>query len=131
MTEDEERHADEMNIAFQMVAEWERKQSKARIEKLEAGINALVNCQSALPRAALREAAADILDKRPWRTEDQSPLVSQNHALRFRIEKLEAALRSVLQYRLTDETWVKLGFDPKKIRVEFDAARKALEGKDD
>ena len=48
-----------------------------------------------------------------------------------RIEKLEAALRSVLQYRLTDETWVKLGFDPKKIRVEFDAARKALEGKDD
>jgi hypothetical protein len=48
-----------------------------------------------------------------------------------RIEKLEAALRSVLQYRLTDETWVKLGFDPKKIRVEFDAARKALERKDD
>ena len=44
-----------------------------------------------------------------------------------RIEKLEAALRSVLQYRLTDETWVKLGFDPKKIRVEFDAARKALD----
>jgi hypothetical protein len=48
-----------------------------------------------------------------------------------RIEKLEAALRSVLQYRLTDETWVKLGFDPKKIRVEFDAAREALEKKDD
>jgi hypothetical protein len=48
-----------------------------------------------------------------------------------RIEKLEAALRSVLQYRLTDETWVKLGFDPKKIRVEFDAARKALEEKDE
>jgi len=66
-----------------------------RIEKLEAGINALVNCQSALPRAALREAAADILDKRTWRTEDQSPLVSQNHALRFRIEKLEAALREI------------------------------------
>jgi len=47
------------------------------------------------------------------------------------IQKLEAALRSVLQYRLTDETWVKLGFDPKKIRLEFDAARKTLEGKDD
>ena len=48
-----------------------------------------------------------------------------------RIEKLEAALRSVLQYRLTNETWVKLGFDPKKISVEFDAARKALEEKDE
>ena len=37
MTEDEERHADEVNIAFQMGAEWERKrkQTKARIEKLE------------------------------------------------------------------------------------------------
>ena len=48
-----------------------------------------------------------------------------------RIEKLEAALRSVLQYQLTDETWIKLGLDPKKIRAEFDTARKALEGKDD
>jgi hypothetical protein len=48
-----------------------------------------------------------------------------------RIRQLEVALRSVLQYRLTDETWVKLGFDPKKIRLEFDAARKALERKDD
>jgi len=36
MTEDEERHADEVNIAFQMGAEWERKQLKAHIEKLEA-----------------------------------------------------------------------------------------------
>ena len=38
MTEDEERHADEVNIAFQMGAEWERKQSKARIEKLEEAL---------------------------------------------------------------------------------------------
>ena len=41
MTEDEERHADEVNIAFQMGAEWERKQSKARIEKLEAALREL------------------------------------------------------------------------------------------
>jgi hypothetical protein len=41
MTEDEERHADEVNIAFQMGAEWERKQSKARIEKLEAALRDL------------------------------------------------------------------------------------------
>ena len=38
MTEDEERQADEVNIAFQMGAEWERKQTKARIEKLEAAL---------------------------------------------------------------------------------------------
>ena len=38
MTEDEERHADKVNIAFQMGAEWERKQTKARIEKLEAAL---------------------------------------------------------------------------------------------
>jgi hypothetical protein len=48
-----------------------------------------------------------------------------------RIEKLEAALASVLRFDLTDETWVKLGFDPLFIRDAFDAARKALEGKDD
>jgi hypothetical protein len=38
MTEDEERQADEVNIAFQMGAEWERKQTKARIEKLEVAL---------------------------------------------------------------------------------------------
>ena len=38
MTEDEERHADEVNIAFQMGADWERKQTNARIEKLEAAL---------------------------------------------------------------------------------------------
>ena len=66
-----------------------------RIEKLEAGLNALVNCQSALPRAAIREAAADILEGKTWHTEDQSPFVSQNRALRARIEQLEAALRKI------------------------------------
>jgi len=38
MTEDEERHADEVNIAFQMGAEWERKQTKARIKNLETAL---------------------------------------------------------------------------------------------
>jgi len=93
-----------------------------RIEKLEAGINALVNCQSALPRAALREAAADILDKRTWRTEDQSPLVSQNHALRFRIEKLEAALREIIVH-------CEVPAPPNAEALKM-FARKALEGKD-
>ena len=96
--------------------------SADRIEKLEAGINALVNCQSALPRAALREAAADILDKRTWRTEDQSPLVSQNHALRFRIEKLEAALREIIVH-------CEVPAPPNAEALKM-FARKALEGKD-
>jgi hypothetical protein len=43
MIEDEERHADEVNIAFQMGAEWERKQSKARIEKLEAALHRIAD----------------------------------------------------------------------------------------
>ena len=38
MTEDEERQADEVNIAFQMGAEWQMKRSKARIEQLEAAL---------------------------------------------------------------------------------------------
>jgi len=41
MTEDEERQADEVNIAFQMGAEWQRKQSNARIEQLEAALRKL------------------------------------------------------------------------------------------
>ena len=44
-----------------------------------------------------------------------------------RIEKLEAALASVLRFDLTDETWVKLGFDPLFIRDAFDAAIKTLD----
>jgi len=35
---DKERHADEVNIAFQMGAEWERAHTKARIEKLETAL---------------------------------------------------------------------------------------------
>ena len=38
MTEEEERQADEVNIAFQMGAEWQMKRSKARIEQLEAAL---------------------------------------------------------------------------------------------
>ena len=38
MIEDEERQADEVNIAFQMGAEWQMKRSKARIDQLEAAL---------------------------------------------------------------------------------------------
>ena len=42
MTKDEERHADEVNIAFQMGAEWERAHTKARIETLEAALREIM-----------------------------------------------------------------------------------------
>ena len=45
MTEDEERHADEVNIAFQMGAEWERAHTKARIEKLEAALREIAGAR--------------------------------------------------------------------------------------
>jgi len=84
------------------------------------------------PYSALWDEAADRIEELEKNFELQLEwYLSNKRRLDDRIEKLEAALRSVLQYRLTDETWVKLGFDPKKIRVEFDAARKALEKKDD
>ena len=54
MNEDEERHADEVNIAFQMGAEWERKQSKVRIEQLEKALQKI----------------ADIKDGNIWGPED-------------------------------------------------------------
>jgi hypothetical protein len=40
MAELEKRHADEVNIAFQMGAEWQRDRMKARIEQLEAALKA-------------------------------------------------------------------------------------------
>ena len=57
MTEDEDRHADEVNIAFQMGAEWQKKQNdsawkgihegavlamQGRIKKLETALEAVV-----------------------------------------------------------------------------------------
>ena len=56
MTEDEERHADEVNIAFQMGAEWERKQTKACIEKLEAALREIDQVGSAVENVALWKA---------------------------------------------------------------------------
>jgi hypothetical protein len=40
---DEDRHADEVNIAFQMGADWQRDRMKARIEKLEAALQRLID----------------------------------------------------------------------------------------
>ena len=79
--------------------------------------------------------AADRIEKDAQHIDEMYALIAamnaDHTASKTRIEKLEAALRSVLRYQLTDETWGMLGFDPKTIRAEFDAARNALEGKDD
>lgn len=80
-----------------------------------------------LPHVTMDEAA-DYIEKLEAANLKQSCIMVDDQ---MRIEKLEAALRSVLRYQLTDETWGMLGFDPKTIRAEFDAARNALEGKDD
>jgi hypothetical protein len=99
MTEDEERHADEVNIAFQMGAEWERKQSKARIEKLEAVVEQLRDDNSSL---------IDSFDKDFLRQE-------------ARIEKLEAALRAIIVH-------CEVPASPNAEALKM-FARKALEGK--
>jgi len=70
MTEDEERQADEVNIAFQMGAEWERKQMKARIEQLESSSE------------GWKEIADEYFDA-----------IGERNT---RIDKLEAALQKVL-----------------------------------
>lgn len=63
MNEDEERHADEVNIAFQMGAEWERKQTKARIEKLESALReiALGEPDCCLIADSMKELAEEAL----------------------------------------------------------------------
>lgn len=51
-------------------------------DALRAGLNGLVNCQSRLTRAQMREAAAGLLNGAAWSTDDQSPFVAQNSELR-------------------------------------------------
>jgi hypothetical protein len=40
---DEDRHADEVNIAFQMGEDWQRERMKARIDKLEAALREIAD----------------------------------------------------------------------------------------
>jgi len=79
MTEDEERHADEVNIAFQMGAEWQKKQSdsawkgihegavlamQARINEFEAALRKIADCCT-LPAGndfEMREIARKVLE---------------------------------------------------------------------
>jgi hypothetical protein len=42
---DEDRHANEVSIAFQMGADWQRDRMKARIEKLEAALQGIADIE--------------------------------------------------------------------------------------
>lgn len=110
MTE-EDRHADEVNIAFQMGAEWQKKQSdsawkgihegavlamQARITELEGELNAITD-----------DAVARVFE------------------LEDRIEKLEAALWKIVVREHQAEIVSKLAEELS------DIARIALEEKDD
>jgi hypothetical protein len=67
----------------------------SEIERLRAGINEIVNCQSALTRASIREAMAELLKGKTTSLPDQSPLVAQNFNARAENERLRAALRRI------------------------------------
>jgi len=58
MTEDEDRHADEVNIAFQMGAEWQKKQSDSAWKGIHEGavlaLQARINELEALVKELLR-----------------------------------------------------------------------------
>lgn len=47
----------------------------AEIERLRDGVNSIVNCQSMLPRQAVRDACAEILNGKISAMEDQSPFI--------------------------------------------------------
>ena len=64
------------------------------IVRLRSGINALVNCQSQLTRAQMKEAAAELLSCKTWGTRDQSPFITQNGILREEIEQLREEVKA-------------------------------------
>lgn len=66
-------------------------------ERLIHGLNVLVNCQSALPRAAMREAAAELLNGKTIGMADQSAYVTlkqENAELRRALKDERAARRA-------------------------------------
>jgi hypothetical protein len=54
----------------------------AEVTRLRDGLSALVHCQSPLSRAAMREAASEILAGKTTPMQDQSPFVATITALR-------------------------------------------------
>ena len=83
----DEIHADEVNIAFQMGAEWQRDQSKARIEQVEAE---LIRTHR-LMMAEAKEVERLEAEKAAWKGIHEGAVLS----LQERIKQLEAALRKI------------------------------------
>lgn len=54
MTEEEERHADEVNIAFQMGAEWQKERSEAAWKGIHEGAVAAMQARIERLESALR-----------------------------------------------------------------------------
>jgi hypothetical protein len=64
----------------------------AEVTRLRDGLSALVHCQSPLSRAAMREAANEILAGKTTPMQDQSPFVSTITSLRAEVERLTKLL---------------------------------------
>lgn len=75
----------------------ERDEARRRIELLTAGINGVVNFQSPLTRAQVREAMSDLLEStgsRPWTTEDQSPFAARAGRLAEALKAIRGGVRT-------------------------------------
>ena len=78
----------------------ERDEARQERDYLKSGVNAVVNCQSALTRAQVREAMDDLLVKggwTAWGTENQSPIVERAEAAEARATAAEAERDALLQ----------------------------------
>lgn len=62
------------------------------IDRLRAGLNSIVNCQSHVARSYIREAAAEVLSGKTMSMADQSPFVVRNGQLRNLLRRAGEAL---------------------------------------
>jgi hypothetical protein len=60
MTEDEDRHADEVNIAFQMGAEWQKKQNDSAWKGIHEGAVKAMQARINELEAALKNVLAEL-----------------------------------------------------------------------
>jgi hypothetical protein len=93
---------------------------RAEIERLREGLSGIVNCQSGVGRAAMREAAADVLRKTGKIADqcDQSPFVASLFEARAEVGRLTNE-----NERLTDENNAHHSGDSVIIQNYFDLGR--------
>lgn len=91
-TDELRKEAGELVVAQYAIAAVETER-----DKLRAGLNAIVNLQSGITRAAIREAAADILRRAggaTWSTQDQSPFLARAEAAEADLARAREALEA-------------------------------------